>query len=142
MTSIHFSFNAPDRLLTACRIAARRHEAGDALAVYCRNLTRLKHFDRLLWDYERAAFVPHVDETDPLAERTGVVLYANPPPPTRPWVLNLDDDCIPAAAGFRHIIEVVSADASDRRQGRARWRQYQAAGFNIVQHDVADNDLP
>lgn len=112
------------------------------MAVYCRNTARLKTFDRMLWDYERAAFVPHVGAEDPLAGETPVVLYATTPGAGQAWVLNLDDECVPDAAGFANIIEVVAADERERNEGRARWRQYQAAGHTIVQYDIAKNDLP
>nr|MBF0685759.1 DNA polymerase III subunit chi [Pseudomonas sp.] len=142
MTSIHFSFNAADRLQTACLISARRYQAGDSLGVYCRDTQRLAVFDRLLWDYERAAFVPHVMEHDPLAFETPIVLYTTKPDARHGWVLNLDDDCVPEAASFANIIEVVASSDAERAGGRARWRTYQAAGHTIVQHDAARNDLP
>ena len=142
MTSIHFSFNSRDRLQTACQIAAKHYQAGNKLAVYCQDTSRLKAFDRMLWDYKRTAFVPHVGAQDPLAADTPVVLYAKPPAPGHDWVLNLDDECVPGAGDFGNIIEVVPAAERDRAQGRARWRAYQAAGHAIIQHDLAKNDLP
>lgn len=142
MTSIHFSFNATDRLRAACNLAAHRFRQGQPLAVYCRNVTRIDAFDQLLWEYERAAFVPHVRADDPLAGDTAIVLYHTPPPADCAWVLNLDDECVPEATRHTHIIEVVSNQDRDRAAGRSRWRAYQAAGHTIVQHDLANHDLP
>lgn len=142
MSSIHFSFNAADRLQTACLISARHYQAGNSLGVYCADMQRLAAFDRLLWDYERAAFVPHVMQDDPLAAETPIVLYTTRPDARHGWVLNLDDDCVPEAGSFDNIIEVVARTESERAGGRARWRAYQAAGHTIVQHDAARNDLP
>lgn len=142
MTSIHFAFNTADRLRAACDISARRLRQGQSLAVYCRNMTRLDSFDQLLWDYERTAFVPHVRSGDPLATQTPIVLYDSPPPTECAWVLNLDDECVPEAARYANIIEVISNEDRDRAAGRARWRLYQGAGHTIVQHDLANHDLP
>lgn len=142
MTNIHFLFNTPDRLLAGCSIAARRYQQGSPLAVYCRNNARLHAFDQLLWEYERAAFVPHVRADDPNAGQTPVVLYGTPPPTGYDWVLNLDDESLLEAARYAHIVEVVAQDEAGRAAGRARWRHYQSAGHTIVQHDLATNDLP
>lgn len=142
MTNIHFLFNAPDRLLAACGIAARRLQQGSRLAVYCRNNTRLAAFDQMLWEYERTAFVPHVHADDPLASQTPIVLYGAPPPAAYDWVLNLDDDCLPETVRYAHIVEIVARGDVERAAGRARWRHYQSAGHTIVQHDLATNDLP
>lgn len=142
MTNIHFLFNAPDRLLAGCSVAARRLQQGTPLVVYCRNHSRLAAFDQMLWEYERAAFVPHVYADDPWASQTPIVLYGAPPPAEYAWVLNLDDDNLPAAERYDHIVEIVAEDEAARAAGRARWRRYQAAGHTIVQHNLAANDLP
>src|SRR5690606_721239 len=129
------------RLRAACNIAAHRFRQGEPLAVYCRNGTRLDAFDQLLWEYERAAFVPHVRAEDPLASETAIVLYQAQPPADYAWVMNLDDECVPDTGRHAHIIEVISNQDRDRAAGRARWRAYQAAGLTIVQHDLANHDL-
>lgn len=142
MTNIHFSFNATEKLQIACLITAKHYAAGDALAVYCRDKARLAAFDRLLWDYQRSAFVPHVGADDLLAGSTPVVLYARPPAAGHAWVLNLDNECVPQADTFANIIEVVGIQRDERARGRERWRHYQAAGHAIVQYDLAHQELP
>ncbi|WP_338617135.1 DNA polymerase III subunit chi [Pigmentiphaga sp. CHJ604] len=142
MAAIHFSFNAADRLRAACLIAERRYRAGDPLLVYCSDVQRLEAFDVLLWEYEPAAFVPHVFADDALAHATPIVLHRKPPANGSAWILNLDDGCVPGPDRFANIVEVVSRADDERQRGRARWREYQRAGHSIVQHDLAQNQLP
>lgn len=142
MADVHFSFNAPDRLLTACHLAASRHAAGERLAVYCRDKRRLHTWNRLLWEYERGAFVPHLPAADPLAAHTPVVLYDSAPPTEYRVVLNLDDDCVPGAPAYATILEVVGPGEAERERARLRWRAYQQDGLTIHRHDVASQESP
>src|SRR5690606_14950709 len=114
MTQIHFTFNAPDSLLTACHIAARRYLAGDRLDVYSSQEARLQAFDQLLWEYEAEAFIPHVLAGHRLAAQTPIVLHHDPQSLKSEWVLNLDEVCLPHADRHSHVIEVVSAVEHER----------------------------
>nr|WP_170235420.1 DNA polymerase III subunit chi [Verticiella sediminum] len=135
---MHFSFNAPDRLLTACHLAAAHYREGGRLAVYCSDKRRLHAYNRLLWEYERGAFVPHLPAADPLAERTPIVLYDSPPPAEARIVLNLDDACVPEAQAYERILEVVGGGDAERERARRRWRDYQQAGHTIHRQDIAN----
>lgn len=137
MADVHFTFNAPDRLLAACHLAERSYRAGERLAVYCRDKRRLNAFNRLLWEYERTAFVPHLPAADPLAAQTPIVLMDSAPGPGFATVLNLDDACVPTGADIARILEVVSVDGDDRAGARERWRAYQAAGHALVRNDLS-----
>ncbi len=134
---VDFLFNTPDRLLAACRVAAKRQRLNEPLVVYCRDEQRLAAFDQRLWDFDELAFVPHVQAGDPLEAVTPVVLWngvgkVQP----RPWLLNLDDEPLPLLAGVERLVEVVSLDDADRQRARERWRHYQAAGLEITRHDL------
>ena len=137
MADVHFTFNAPDRLLAACHLADASYRAGERLAVYCRDKRRLHAFNRLLWEYARTAFVPHLPAADPLSAQTPVVLTDAAPGDGFAAVLNLDDDCVPPTPGVARILEVVSTDAGERTQARDRWRAYQAAGHALQRHDLS-----
>jgi DNA polymerase III subunit chi len=140
---IDFAFGAPDRLRSACQTAAKQHQAGRRLVVYCGDGARLSLFDRMLWALDDISFVPHVLATDPLAPDTPVLLTAADPAGALPadqaaqaWLLNLDDDCPPSYDGYARLLEFVSGDANDRQTARQRWRIYQAAGHDLYSHDL------
>ena len=143
MTEIDFAFGAPDRLKMACKVARKRHEAGQQLVVYCRDTVRLTAFDRMLWALDDISFIPHVWAGDPLAAQTPIVLTASDAEtPHHQWLLNLDDSWPPIYTRFERLIEIVSHDAPDREAARSRWRFYQECGHQIVRHDLATQEIP
>jgi DNA polymerase-3 subunit chi len=56
-------------------------------------------------------------------------------------LVNLGPEAVEAFDGFERVIELVSADAEDRKTGRARWRRYESMGHTI-QHTPMDNQGP
>lgn len=144
MTRIDFAFGVGHRLRAACEVVHKHYLAGRRIIVYSRDAQRLAYFDRLLWGYDAAAFVPHVAPSDPLAPDTPVVLTDSSPLQAREqaaaadaWLLNLDLDCPADAASFARILEIVSNHEEDKAAARARWRVYQAAGYDVRGHDVS-----
>jgi DNA polymerase-3 subunit chi len=146
MSRVDFAFGAPNRLRMACEVVHKHYLAGRRVVVYTQDMQRLAHFDRLLWSFEPAAFIPHVMVDDPLAPSTPVILTATPPlPPSRgnadaaaaPWLVNLDLACPPGAEAFERILEIVSEHEDDKAAARTRWREYQAAGHTVHAHDVS-----
>jgi len=140
-TRVDFAFGAADRLLKACEVARKQVEAGRRLVVYTRNEARLAKFDRLLWQFDATAFVPHVAANDPLADRTPVLLTAEPPGSTLAaggaWLLNLDTECPPGGDRYPRILEIVSGHPDDKAAARERWRTYQETGFELRAFDIS-----
>lgn len=141
MTRVDFAFGAADRLLKACEVTRKQVAAGRRLVVYTRHAARLAKFDRLLWQFDSTAFVPHVLSSDPLADRTPVLLEPTRPDPALgadgAWLLNLDTECPPEAASFPRILEIVSGHPDDKAAARERWRAYQANGFELRAFDIS-----
>ena len=140
-TRVDFAFGAGDRLLTACEVTRKQVGAGRRLLVYTKNTARLGKFDRLLWQFEATAFVPHVMTDDPLAPVTPVLLASSGPAAELAasglWLLNLDTDCPANAREYGRILEIVSEHPEDKAAARARWRTYQQMGFDLRAHDIS-----
>ena len=140
-TRVDFAFGASDRLLKACEVTRKQVAAGRRLIVYTRNTARLAKFDRLLWQFEATAFVPHVMSDDELADRTPVVLEPQAPDPARAvqgvWLLNLDTECPPGGEHYERILEIVSGHPDDKAAARQRWRAYEASGHELRAFDVS-----
>lgn len=140
-TRVDFAFGASDRLLKACDVVRKQVAAGRRLVVYTRSPARLAKFDRLLWQFESTAFVPHVMADDPLAERTPVLLEARAPDPSLAqggaWLLNLDTECPPGGEHYERILEIVSGHPDDKAAARQRWRSYQDTGFELRAFDIS-----
>ena len=138
---VDFAFGASDRLLKACEVARKQVAAGRRLVVYTASAPRMTKFDRLLWQFEATAFVPHVMSDDPLAAQTPVLLEAQAPSPelaqAGAWLLNLDTECPPGAEHFERVLEIVSGHPEDKQAARQRWRRYQETGFELRAHDIS-----
>jgi len=140
-TRVDFAFGAADRLLKACDVARKQVAAGRRLVVYTRNEARLAKFDRLLWQFDATAFVPHVMANDPLADHTPVLLESRAPDSalaeTGAWLLNLDTECPPGGEHYERILEIVSSHPDDKAAARQRWRHYQDSGLELRAFDIS-----
>ena len=140
-TRVDFAFGAADRLLKACDVVRKQVAAGRRLVVYTRNQARLTKFDRLLWQFDAVAFVPHVMSSDPLADRTPVLLESRIPDPSLAaagaWLLNLDTECPPGGEHYERILEIVSGHPDDKAAARQRWRTYQDTRFELRAFDIS-----
>lgn len=143
MTRIDFAFGAAHRLRTACEVVHKQYLAGRRIVVYTRDTKRLDWFDQLLWGYESTAFIPHVHDDDPLVMTTPVILTRSAPAKLldetathKAWLLNLDLECPPDTAAFDRVLEIVSEHEQDKTAARARWRSYQAQGYQLRAHQL------
>lgn len=140
-TRVDFAFGATDRLVKACEVTRKQVAAGRRLLVYTKNPTRMAKFDRLLWQFDAAAFVPHVASDDPLAGVTPVLMESADPSAelgaTGMWLLNLDTECPANATHYERVLEIVSEHPDDKAAARQRWRTYQELGFDVRAHDIS-----
>ena len=125
----------------ACRLLRKAHRQGTALAVTGPRAALLE-FDRELWTFAAAEFVPHAWTED--AGAVPARLHASTvwlgPEPLAALVhdalLNLGDEPPPGFETFTRVFEVVSADGSDRPAARERWKAYERRGYAIKHHEV------
>lgn len=139
MTEISFHFNAPDKLVHACRYA-RKLSQGDMRLVIAGPTDVLDRLDSMLWNMAAQDFVAHCrGDSDPqLLEASPIVLVTDPgQAPHHEVLLNLGDDVPAGFSSFARLVEVVSAiDESDRQHARVRWRHYAQRGYSMVRHDL------
>lgn len=142
MTEITFHFNVPGRIDYACRLSRKAQRQGLALAA-CGPLEVLNEFDRELWAFAAAEFVPHAwaDRSHQVPARlhaATVWLSVDPvAAPTHDALLNLGQGVPVGFETFARLFEVVSADDADRVAARARWKAYADRGYAIKRHEVS-----
>lgn len=139
MPDIHFYHDAEDRVAAACHFAAKAWRAGRKIALAVPDSAEARRIDQWLWTFEPLAFIPHVAADSPLAAETPVLL-GEPGAiwPHRDVLINLDAEIPPDFASFRMVVEVVGRSEAERGPARARWRQYQAAGFPPTAHGLGE----
>lgn len=139
MTDIEFHFNAPDKLVHACRYA-RKLLKNDGRLVITGPESVLDELDAMLWNMSTHDFVAHCrgHNAPQLLDASPIVLTADPSQgPHHDVLLNLGDVVPHAFDRYNKLVEVVSAhDESDRAHARGRWRQYAQQGYGLIRHDL------
>jgi len=139
MTEITFYFNAPDKLATAQRLAAKACGLGKRTLIYSSDARTLASIDALLWTTPQTGFLPHCRTGDRHAAETPVLLTDDADAlPHHEILLNLDSARHAMFSRFDRVIEIVSRDdADDRASARERFRFYRDRGYPITRHDLA-----
>ena len=137
MPSVEFHTGVPDLLDYACRLLRKAYRRG--ATVWClAPLPRLEALDRALWTFVEREFIPHVrwGAASALLRRTPIWLAPALPEAgvDREVVLNLGAELAVGSSGPARLIEVIGADADEVERGRRLWREYKAAGFEVVHH--------
>ena len=126
----------------ACRLLRKAWQQRVAVLVTAPADT-LAALDRELWTFEAQEFVPHLrvrpgQALDAALRRTPIWLCEGlPPSPFAQVLLNLDGEPPESGEPFERIIEIVPAEGDERRRARARWRAYEARGWEIRHHTQA-----
>jgi DNA polymerase-3 subunit chi len=145
MTEIAFHFNAPDKLVYACRLLRKAVSSG-AHVVVTGAPTSLQALDTLLWTFSPHEFVAHCRAGSPAEQlmASPVVLAAQieggPELPHHQVLLNLGDEVVPGYERFERAIEVVTLGDEDRQLARQRWKHYADRGYAITRHDLKLKD--
>jgi len=140
MVQVDFHSGVADKIGYACRLLRKAHRAGHRVAVVGPG-EHLARLDVMLWTFDPGEFVPHcrlrAGQVLPAhLHRTPIVLLDDAASLSgQPVVVNLGSDGLHDLSPFDRVIEVVTAQADDAAQARARWRRYAAAGHKPTNHD-------
>lgn len=139
MTEVAFHFNAPDRLVYACRLLRKAYLKGARVRVLA-DAPLAADLDQRLWTFAGIEFVPHCTSAAPAAHqaRTPIVIgdLAQASLDGGEVLVNLSDQWPGEYARFARVIEVVTADPAVRTQARERWKLYKAAGIEPLHLDL------
>ena len=138
MTEIAFHFNAPDKVVYACRVARKLLRQDKRLVVHV-PAELMESLDAMLWNMAPQDFVAHCKAKDApsLLEASPIVLTHDVRAmPHTEVLLNLGDEVPVGFGSFQQLIEVVSAHEIDRAAARLRWKHYMQRGYALVRHDL------
>lgn len=137
MTRVDFYFNAASKPEVAMRLAAKAYQAGLHTLMYTEDAALAAELDTGLWTAQQLSFLPHVRCGHPLAARTPILIGTQPDELTSCDVLiNLTPEPPAGFGRFDRLIEIVTADETDRLQARSRFRFYQERGYALQTHDL------
>jgi len=125
-----------DPLLLVCELTRRAFDSGQPVLILVRDMAQAEILDERIWEFDENTYLPHqiagLDEED---EDTPILLVApETDVPDRPLIINLRD--APFRGTCERVLEVVPADPAAREPLRARWRDYQARGFELKKIDM------
>lgn len=136
---VAFHFNAPDRLVYACRLLRKAYLKGARLLVLA-DEPLARELDQRLWTMAGTEFVPHVLEGAPpaLLERTPIVISSaeRAEAAAADVLVNLRDRWPEGCEQFARVIEVVTGESSVRDQARQRWKRYKTLGVEPQHLDL------
>lgn len=141
---VEFHTGLADPIGFACRLL-RKALRRNALVLCTAPGSTLAALDLALWVFDERDFVPHLRLPDARADRVA----------RTPLWLAASTDLAPAAGAGRvlvnlgaavpadpaiypRLIELVAAQADEATAGRQRWRDYRAAGLEVVHHPATD----
>jgi DNA polymerase III subunit chi len=123
---------AAARLRLACRLAEKAYLASQRVLIWHRERAELEALDELLWTFADGSFVPHewlTSNSQTAAEAPVLLSAGEPPAGACDFVVNLAPDPPPFLKLTRRIAEIVDADETRRRAGRARFKAYRELGI-------------
>jgi DNA polymerase-3 subunit chi len=137
MTRIDYYLNAPNKSLVARKLAVKAFHAGKYTLMFTRDVDQIRELDASFWTSPILSFIPHVQCGHALANKSPVLIGADPVVLARPDVLiNLAPEIPDCFARFDRMLEIVSEDEADKAEARKRFRYYKERGYAIDVHDL------
>lgn len=137
MTEIIFYSHAADKLAVARQLAAKAWGQKLNVLIYAPDRAVAANIDRLLWTQPALSFVPHCQDSHPLAAVTPVIIGERADSlPSADVLINLDSEPPPVFSRFDRLVEIVTDEASDVTLGRQRYRFYRDRGYELANRDL------
>ncbi len=126
------------RNVFACRLTEKAWKAGHRVFIRVSDASEATILDDLLWTFRQGSFVPHtlVDNypNDPLV--AALIGTGHPPEGFQELLINLSSEPPQDWEKFLRIAEIVVDEENIRREGRNRFRFYQAQGLKPITHQL------
>lgn len=140
MTRVEFFFNVPDKLAKTAELCEKAIAKGRQLTIYSQDDVMSSQLQQLLWQQSTSSFLPSSKSDDVISQFSPVVLDVNGENLMQDDILiNLQINHPPFFSRFRYLVELVSADESDKAAARIRYKFYRDRGYEIKSSDMAIN---
>jgi DNA polymerase III subunit chi len=139
MTRVDFyvlaSGDESDRLRTACRITEKAWQQGHDVYLSTTDPAQAALMDDLLWTFKQASFVPHTRKARVGSIREVAIGTVELVPHGGVHV-NVAEVPLPLPLSAERVAEIIPASAAGRDAGRARFRAYREAGYELTTHNI------
>jgi DNA polymerase-3 subunit chi len=126
------------KYIFACKLIEKAYRQGQFCFVLTQDDHQSQIMDDLLWTFRPGSFIPHDKmPCKPNANSSRVLIGKAPLSDDRQTLLvNLSENCPDLDHQNARIIEIIENDETAKAAGRARYKQYQSAGFSIETHRI------
>lgn len=123
--------------LIACRLVEIAYRRKHRVFVFCADEAAAHSMDELLWTFKPESFIPHnLQGEGPNVPPPVQIGYVRAPD-HNDILLNLSGSMPPFAFAFSRVIEIVSAEETQKAQSRLHFSQYRAKGAAVHIHHLA-----
>ena len=138
MTEVVFHYGVADKLDYACRLLRKVARSGLRARVVVEP-GQAAALSARLWALSSTAFVAHCDSSASASVRRRspvLITDGDTPDDDAAVLLNLRDAMPQEPQRYQRVLEIISTDMTDRQNGRARKRQYDAGTCSVSMHDA------
>jgi len=139
MTKVDFYFNVSDKLVKTAQLCEEKLTKGRQLTVFTKNAEMDAAIQALLWQHSATSFLPSTSAEDVNSALAPIVLdYKGERLVQDDVLINLQEVYPPFFSRFRHLIELVGVDETDKVAARKRFKFYRDRGYEIKSIDAAN----
>jgi len=122
---------------TACKLLEKAYQNQLQVFVCCKTKKEAEYLDTLLWTYQAESFLPHGLVWEQLAQRPPIEIGIEYPNNTdSELVLNLTHELPKYSERLKRIMEIVSADETEKIISREHYRAYREKNYTLHTHQI------
>lgn len=126
---------AAERFLFACRLCEKILSQDLKIYIHTSTAEQARYLDDLLWSFKPESFVPHcLVDTDIDEDISVLIGYDDRYLESYDVLINLTESVPDFYAKYPRVVEIITAEESEKTQGRERWKVYKEAGHELESH--------
>jgi DNA polymerase-3 subunit chi len=132
---------AAERYVFACRLCEKISAQKMKIYLHTDTPEQASYLDDLLWSFRPDTFLPHCLLDTEIDEKVSILIghgesgHENPEKDFDVLV-NLSETVPTFYRQFDRVAEIISADETEKAQGRQRWSQYKEDGVELETHQA------
>lgn len=123
----------------ACKLIEKIYHLNHKVYVHTDSEEDATRFDNLLWTLKAGNFIPHEMLNNRNQPQTPVVIgHQDQAPEIDDVLVNLGQSVPLFFSQFDRVAEIVDADATNKNQGRTRFKFYKDRGYAMDTHEMTN----
>ena len=137
MTRVEFYFNLPDKLVKPAELCEKAVSKGRQLTIFTQDEVMNQALQQQLWHHSATSFLTNAKPDHAISAFSAILLDSNGEKLLQDDILiNLQAQHPPFFSRFRHLVELVGMDETDKITARVSYKFYKDRGYSIKSTDV------